>query len=635
MIRKIFALFASMLLAGLVAASEFVEVGPAVVQEGVSLGDWRIGQFNDFVRLREAIERFPEAVAARIELTGNDVRRLRELSRDSVPGTPRVVGLVLPVDLEVDFTLLRTELLDDRPLPLSHGWIRRTQAGELTWSIRVDAANTGGVRLHLTDLRLPEGVSVYLLNGRGDVRGPYRGDGESLWTHSIPGEQIYLQIMYPRLDVAALRQTRFRIAEALTLDPSPQAFCDLNADCVVDGSCYDSDDWGFIDNARRAVANIVYVDGGFGYACSGGLVNSTDGSGIPYFLTANHCVSTQTVANTVETRFDFRTDSCGAACFWPNTFTTRGATLLSTASSNDHTLLRLSGNPPSGAVLLGWTTQPIADANGQPLHRLSHPKSAPQAYSQQNVDSGAAICLGYPRGRYIYSRNITGATEPGSSGSPVLNAAGQVVGHLYGVCGSNITDPCDSTNNRTVDGAFANYFSSVAPWLNPGSGSGGGACPSSALLSAREDSGTWFSLLYGVRDEVLPRLAHHAWLRDSYYRHGAEVTGLILEDPALQAQAMDLLDRLRPAFEAALAGAPLRLSQEEMNAVLEFAQALRQRASPELSSDLALLRQRAAWVLMREMLTGGNPLSWNRGADGAAGEGRLIGIWTEWLRRFR
>ena len=44
----------------------------------------------------------------------------------------------------------------------------------------------------------------------------------------------------------------------------------------------------------------------------------------------------------------------------------------------------------------------------------------------------------------------------GSSGSPVLNANGQLVGQLYGACGSNLNDNCDNVNSLTGDGALAN-----------------------------------------------------------------------------------------------------------------------------------------------------------------------------------
>ena len=54
----------------------------------------------------------------------------------------------------------------------------------------------------------------------------------------------------------------------------------------------------------------------------------------------------------------------------------------------------------------------------------------------------------------------------------------QVVGQLTGTCGTNTGDPCDDTNNATMDGAFAAYFSVVDDWLNDPGGGGGGPCTS-------------------------------------------------------------------------------------------------------------------------------------------------------------
>jgi hypothetical protein len=89
------------------------------------------------------------------------------------------------------------------------------------------------------------------------------------------------------------------------------------------------------------------------------------------------------------------------------------------------------------------------------------------------VDTSKVTCRSWPRGKWIYSRDVLGATEGGSSGSSVVNGAGQFVGQLSGACGYNVNDVCDAESNATVDGAFAAYYDAVAPYLGPG---GGGSC---------------------------------------------------------------------------------------------------------------------------------------------------------------
>ena len=54
----------------------------------------------------------------------------------------------------------------------------------------------------------------------------------------------------------------------------------------------------------------------------------------------------------------------------------------------------------------------------------------------------------------------------GSSGSPVVNNASEVVGQLFGCCGVNCID-CNFFNNWTVDGAFATTWPFVEQFLDP------------------------------------------------------------------------------------------------------------------------------------------------------------------------
>ncbi|HEY5680690.1 MAG TPA: PKD domain-containing protein, partial [Pseudomonadales bacterium] len=89
-------------------------------------------------------------------------------------------------------------------------------------------------------------------------------------------------------------------------------------------------------------------------------------------------------------------------------------------------------------------------------------------------------CRSWPRGPWIYSSDTFGATEGGSSGSPVVNEAGQVVGQLSGACGYETSNVC-SDLNATVDGAFAAYFNDVAQWLDPAPTSSGNNPPTASF----------------------------------------------------------------------------------------------------------------------------------------------------------
>jgi V8-like Glu-specific endopeptidase len=382
-----------------------------------------------------------------------------------------------------------------------------TSAGNLVWTAVFEAPTATALRLYLSGVDLPKGYELHVYNLDGQAFGPYTGRGPlgtgELHTHTVRGERLILQLNGAG---DAARPARFRIEEAGVLGRrfAPALFgpplegsggtteasnlCSYNADCVVNAGCQSSN---AVDTARDAIATILFRSGGSYYICTGGLIADNDTSSvIPYFLTAHHCISRAREAESVETYFDYETDCASPDCAQPynNNGETIGATIQSTDSANDHSLLQLTSAPttPDGvAGYLGWNSNAVANSNGTPLYRISHPSGAPQAYSEQVVDTNKGTCSTLPRGRFIYSTDVVGATEGGSSGSPVVNGAGQVVGQLYGACGFNLGDVCDSASNATVDGAFADYYPAVAPFLDS---DGGGTCsPAGASCTSNSE----------------------------------------------------------------------------------------------------------------------------------------------------
>ncbi|MBW2256430.1 MAG: PPC domain-containing protein, partial [Deltaproteobacteria bacterium] len=206
---------------------------------------------------------------------------------------------------------------------------------------------------------------------------------------------------------------------------------------------------------------MLFQSGAFWYICSGGLIESLDGTP-GHFWTANHCISTASEAATLETYFLFTTPcpphgDPTTDCDYANAFNSvspasNGATIVDTSPTTDFTLLMLGGAPPAGTIHLPYSTTPVANTDGVSLYRISYPAGAPQAYSEHVVDAVDFGC-GAP-GDFMYSKDVIGATEGGSSGSTVANQLGQIVGQLYGSCAAN-NDDCDTVANRTYDGAFA------------------------------------------------------------------------------------------------------------------------------------------------------------------------------------
>ncbi len=358
---------------------------------------------------------------------------------------------------------------------------------EGVWAGAIASPGATAMRLHLADLNLPKGASLYVYNAQGDAFGPYLGKGTmgngAQWTHTVTGSEIRLQVHFQ--GAAEKAGSFFTIQEVgylgenflfgQTQNPN-KAFCSFNESCIENAACQSVP--GAISANANGIAHLLYSVGSSFFICSGGLLNDTDAATQrPLLLTANHCFDTAASATSLEAYFQYTTP-CGGTCFNPYSASlprTVGSTILATSSSSDYTLVELSQAAPAGSTLLGWSTTAVANSAGTNLFRLSHPKGAPQAYSTHSVNTTAGTCGVWPRGPWIYSDDTLGATEGGSSGSPVLNASGQVVGQLSGACGSSPAVACNG-GDRTVDGALAAYFGSVSQFLDPSSGPGGN-CP--------------------------------------------------------------------------------------------------------------------------------------------------------------
>jgi len=405
-----------------------------------------------------------------VQLSAKDFAEIEFATSEGFAEGPEAmrVGVVKPVGASF--------ALSDVPF----GAVARTPEGGRVWSAALRSEGAFGVRIYFDNFWLPPDTELYLFNEAGKVAGPYMGAGPfdtgEFWSHMVFGETVYLQVrQYGPSKIGRMHQTYFDIVEVghvgqqmgASLHAFAKSFCDYNATCVENGDCYSQ--VSIVDPARNAVAHMQYVKRPYVYVCSGGLLNNASNDRTPYFLTANHCISRDREAETLETYFQW-TSPCGEECptQWVDPVgvpSMLGSSVVATNKTGDYSLLLLNGVVPSGVDFLGWTTDEVAYSDGETLYRISHPAAAPQAYSTHDVDATAGTCSSWPRGSWIYSRDVVGATQGGSSGSPVVNSQGLVVGQLSGACGTNLDDDCDAVNNATVDGAFASYYSEVAQWL--------------------------------------------------------------------------------------------------------------------------------------------------------------------------
>jgi lysyl endopeptidase len=257
--------------------------------------------------------------------------------------------------------------------------------------------------------------------------------------------------------------------------PKSAGTCNLDVTCNVP-----------LSTASNSVAIMDYIESGAGYVCTGTLLNDVDSTGTPYFLSADHCISTQTVASTLSTYWFYRSNGCNSDVLNPNfKERTGGAVLLynrSLYSSNpefnqgtDTSFMRLNSIPPAGAVFSGWNADSQVVSKAISYTALHHPDGNLQKYSLGKI-TGFAY---YDRFGNGYSNTVNtlyglyrvnwsaGVTEGGSSGSGLFLDANssnpKLVGQLFGG-ESSCALPAAADYYGRFDIA---YQQSLAKWLSP------------------------------------------------------------------------------------------------------------------------------------------------------------------------
>lgn len=376
------------------------------------------------------------AVVASLEATSaDDVAALR--AYNAAGNVPARVGVVRTLVAPLTVTRGVRALANDEPF---------------RWRGSARVAGGNRLRLQLTGVNVPADAKFWAYGAGGEAYGfdaalAYQG---TLWTPSVEGDTITIEVE-TRGSTAS-----FTISAVTDIRPVSEVI-PHDASCIQDAGCYANN----VISYGSAVALMQFVSGGSSYICTGSLIIDAAKTYAPYFLTANHCISTASEAASLEAIWDYRTTSCNGGASITGKPRSQGATLLATTTASDSTLLRL-GNVPGSRYWLGWNAN--LPASGTTLYRVSHPYGEPLRYSTSTVTTVANACGGWPRPAFLYQYHLLGTTGGGSSGSPVLNSDGQILGQLAGSCGPD-SDVCNIAN-RTVDGALSSSYSTLAPYIN-------------------------------------------------------------------------------------------------------------------------------------------------------------------------
>ncbi|MGC8865247.1 MAG: T9SS type A sorting domain-containing protein [Bacteroidales bacterium] len=369
----------------------------------------------------------------------------------------------------------------DTLIDLKQVALKDIQGKTLTGGVKIQVSGAQGLILYFRKLSIPKEAELYYSSGKeSDEARKLEWELLSHETVSLPmvqGESIELIWNLP----SSLENDLELLLSGIGVVLYPEnTLIGGSGACEVNVNCPEGDAW---KDQRDAVVRILIRNQQSVYWCTGVLINNTARDKTPYILTANHCGKGATPENVAQWQFFFNYESegCPNPILEPEKKMTIGGRKKAASDSpdgklgSDFYLLTLINGIPSGAraYFAGWSRKDEPAQSGVCIHHPQGDLKKISTFTSPPVSSSWESTPG-THWKVVWSAtsNGHGVTEGGSSGSPLFNSEGLLVGTLTGGQAS-----CDSASLNQPDyfGKFSYHWSSngtadtlqLSPYLDP------------------------------------------------------------------------------------------------------------------------------------------------------------------------
>ena len=351
--------------------------------------------------------------------------------------------------------------------------------------VRIKLNDPSGISLLLSDLDLKAGERIFFydIDGR-QVHGAYtlanNKSSKRFLSEIVKGEEIIIEIvrlakserkipfklkkMYKVIDNSEIEN------QSMEVDTGFMASlpCHQNINCTIGNN---------VQTEKRGVMRVMMVlEEGLGW-CTGALMNNTNEDRAPLVLSAYHCQDGYTpLYDLWRFDFNFETNNCDDPSTRPSYQALQGCSFLAGVQETDFILLRINTDIPAGFNVYynGWDRR--NDYEPTPTKFIHHPAGDIKKVAEDTDDLRVwASATNWnndtttPAGSHLRVELENGNHEPGSSGGPLFDAAGRVIGQLHG---GNTNEEC--TLSRAYFGRLSVSWeigdmpeTRLVDWLDP------------------------------------------------------------------------------------------------------------------------------------------------------------------------
>jgi len=331
--------------------------------------------------------------------------------------------------------------------------------GDKIWQLRIQAKGALATALYYNQFYLPKGSRLFVYNDdKSNLIGAFSSENNHssgyFATELIEGDATILEYFEPfsvsDTVIINISDINYAYRGVNSVKNNKYGFGASGA-CEVNVNCSEGINWQI---QKSGVARINVRVGSSSKWCTGSLVNNTLLDYKPYLLTADHCGVGASTSDITQWMFYFNYESTncsdpmaeGALASQSMT----GAVKIANggnagASGSDFLLLLLNNNVPENynPFFLGWDRSGDSSISGVSIHHPAGDIKKISTYTTPLITAAYNTVLSHWKVNWIATVNGHGVTEGGSSGSPIFNNSGKIIGTLTGGTSdcSQLTEP--------------------------------------------------------------------------------------------------------------------------------------------------------------------------------------------------